>query len=63
MWDPQHLTALQASTACYGVSFTLIFMVDIRLMFSEALASSTLCFFQKMEVARASVMSVKVYTS
>jgi hypothetical protein len=23
MWDPQHLTTLQASTACYGDSFTL----------------------------------------
>jgi hypothetical protein len=23
MWDPQHLTALYASTACYGDSFTL----------------------------------------
>jgi hypothetical protein len=23
MWDPQHPTTLQASTACYGDSFTL----------------------------------------
>jgi hypothetical protein len=23
MWDPQYLTTLQASTACYGDSFTL----------------------------------------
>jgi hypothetical protein len=23
MWDPQHLTTLQASTACYEDSFTL----------------------------------------
>jgi hypothetical protein len=25
MWDPQHLTTLWASTACYGDSFTLLF--------------------------------------
>jgi hypothetical protein len=23
LWDPKHLTTLQASTACYGDSFTL----------------------------------------
>jgi hypothetical protein len=25
MWDPQHLTALEASTACYGDNLTLYF--------------------------------------
>jgi hypothetical protein len=25
MWDPRRLTTLQASTACYGVSFPLLF--------------------------------------
>jgi hypothetical protein len=24
MWDPQHLTTLYASTACYGDSFTFL---------------------------------------
>jgi hypothetical protein len=24
MWDPQHLTTLEASTACYGDSLTLL---------------------------------------
>jgi hypothetical protein len=35
MWDPQHLTTLWASTACYGNSFTLFYccvrmMSDVR---------------------------------
>jgi hypothetical protein len=27
MWDPQHLTTLEASTACYGDNFTLFYIV------------------------------------
>jgi hypothetical protein len=30
MWDPQHLTILQASTACHGVSFTFLYVEDVR---------------------------------
>jgi hypothetical protein len=28
MWDPQHLTALQASKACYGDSFTFFLLLE-----------------------------------
>jgi hypothetical protein len=30
MWDPEHLTTLQASTACYGDSFTFLYVDDVR---------------------------------
>jgi hypothetical protein len=30
MWDPQHLTTLQASTACYRESFTFTFTFTFR---------------------------------
>jgi hypothetical protein len=33
MWDPQHLTALWAFTACYGDSFTFIYDMSFLQMF------------------------------
>jgi hypothetical protein len=33
VWDPQHLTTMSASTACYGNSFTLYIFVLFFLMF------------------------------
>jgi hypothetical protein len=30
MWDPQHLTTLQASIACYCNSFTLLLFIPFR---------------------------------
>jgi hypothetical protein len=30
MWDPQHLATLEASTACYGDSFTFFFFFILQ---------------------------------
>jgi hypothetical protein len=39
MWDSQHLTTLWASTACYGDSFTFLYVDDVRTS-QEARAST-----------------------
>jgi hypothetical protein len=35
MWDPQHLTTLQASTACYGIAYHyLLFQLKFSAVFN-----------------------------
>jgi hypothetical protein len=42
MWDPQYLTILQTSTACYGASFTSLYVDDVRT--SQEAHASTACY-------------------
>jgi hypothetical protein len=44
MWVPQHLTTLQASRACYGDSFTFLFVDDVHTSQETHLWVSTACY-------------------
>jgi hypothetical protein len=44
MWDPQHVTTLPVPTACYGDSFTLIYVGDIRTSQETHLWVRTACY-------------------
>jgi hypothetical protein len=41
MWDPEHLTILWASTACYGDSFTFSYVDNVRTSQETHLCAST----------------------
>jgi hypothetical protein len=42
MWDPQHLTNLKASRACYGDNFTFLYLDYVRVIQESHLWSSRL---------------------
>jgi hypothetical protein len=42
MWDPQHLSTLQAYTACYENSVTYLYIDDFRT--SQETRASTTCY-------------------
>jgi hypothetical protein len=44
MWDPQHITNLQTSTASYGDSFTFLYGDDVRTSQETRLWPSTTCY-------------------
>jgi hypothetical protein len=43
MWDPQHLTALKVSTACYRNSFIIIFLRCIHVCNVSFIICVALC--------------------
>jgi hypothetical protein len=45
MWDPQHLTTLWTSTACYGDSLTLLYVDDVRASQETQVRPSTACYW------------------
>jgi hypothetical protein len=44
MWDAQHETTLWAPTACYGDSFTFLYVDDIRPWQDTQVWESTACY-------------------
>jgi hypothetical protein len=44
VWDPQLLKILWASTACYGDSFTFLYLADVRTSQETYLCASTACY-------------------
>jgi hypothetical protein len=52
MWDPQHLTILYDYTACYGDSFTILYIDDIRASQATQVWVSTACYGNRFTFLR-----------
>jgi hypothetical protein len=44
MWGAEPLTTLEASTACYGHSFTFLYVDDVRISQETHLLASAVCY-------------------